>query len=116
MKEINKHHNMRTLAIALFSVVFIFSCISCTSISPKYLAQTAAAHSVSMVRLKETYIFDNYPQKIIGHNNSSQEKSVAYNEYCLWNYIEPNYYKTDNLHYLYKTSLELIKKIRSISN
>ncbi|WP_312747226.1 hypothetical protein [Sphingobacterium multivorum] len=42
MKEIKKHHNMRTLAIALFSVVFIFSCISCTSISRKYLAQTAA--------------------------------------------------------------------------
>lgn len=110
MKEIKKHHNMRAVAIALFSVVFIFSCISCTSISPKYLAQNAAAHSVSKVELKETYIFDNYPQKIIGHNHSSQEKSAAYNEYCLWNYIEPNYYKTDSLHYLYKTSLELTKK------
>ena len=101
---------MRTLAIALFSVVSIFSCISCNSISSKYLAQTAAAHSVSKVGLKQTYIFDNYPQKIIGHNNSSQKKSAAYNEYCLWNYIEPNYYKTDSLHYLYKTSLELTKK------
>ncbi|MCW8313092.1 hypothetical protein K7A41_17830 [Sphingobacterium sp. InxBP1] len=110
MKEIKKHQNMRTLAIALFSVVFIFSCISCTSISPKYLAQTAAAHSVSKVELKETYIFDNYPQKILGHNHSSQEKSPAYNEYCLWNYIEPNYYKKDSLHYLYKTSLELTQK------
>ena len=110
MKEIKKHQNMRTLAIALFSVVFIFSCISCTSISPKYLAQTAAAHSVSKVELKETYIFDNYPQKILSHNHSGQEKSAAYNEYCLWNYIEPNYYKTDSLHYLYKTSLELTKK------
>ncbi|GEM_PF-2529245 len=78
MEEIRKHHNMRTLAIALFSMVFIFSCISCTSISPKYLAQTAAAHNVSKVELKETYIFDNYPQKILGHNHSSQEKSAAY--------------------------------------
>ncbi|QRY60474.1 hypothetical protein [Sphingobacterium siyangense] len=110
MKEIKKHHNMRTLAIALFSVVFIFSCISCTSISPKYLAQNAAVHSVSKVELRETYIFDNYPQKIIGHNHGSQAKSAVYNEYCLWNYIEPNYYKTDSLHYLYKTSLELTQK------
>ncbi|MNI00626.1 hypothetical protein D3C73_534300 [compost metagenome] len=65
MKEIKKHHNMRTLAIALFSVVFIFSCISCTSISPKYLAQNAAAHSVSKVELKETYIVDIDPKEII---------------------------------------------------
>jgi len=101
---------MRTLAIALFSVVFIFSYNSCTSISPKYLAQNAAAHSVSKVGMKEIYIFNNHPQKVIGHNHSRQEKSAAYNEYCLWNYIEPNYYKTDSLHYLYRTSLELTKK------
>ncbi len=101
---------MRTLAIALFSVVFIFSFNSCTSISPRYLAQNAAVHSVSKVGLKETYIFDNYPQKIIGHNHSSQQKSAAYNEYCLSNYIEPNYYKTDSLHYLYRTSLELTQR------
>ncbi len=101
---------MSTLVIALFSVVSIFSCISCTSISPKYLAQTAAAHSVSNVGLKQIYIFDNYPQKIIGHTHISQAKSAANNEYCLWNYIEPNYFKTDSLHYLYKTSLELTKK------
>jgi len=110
MKEIKKHLNMSTLVIALFSVVSIFSCISCTSISPKYLAQTAAAHSVSNVGLKQTYIFDNYPQKIIGHTHISQAKSAANNRYCLWNYIEPNYFKTDSLHYLYKTSLELTKK------
>jgi len=110
MKEIQKHYNMHTVVIALFSVISIFLCISCTSISPKYLAQTAAAHSVSKVELKETYIFDNYPQKMIGRNHGSQQKSAAYNEYCLWNFIEPNYYKTDSLHYLYKTSLELTKK------
>ncbi|WP_312191435.1 hypothetical protein [Sphingobacterium sp.] len=110
MKEIENQYNIRTVAIALFSVVLIFSCISCTSISPKYLAQIATGHSVLKVELKETYIFDNNPQKLTGYNHSNQEKSTAYNEYCLWNYIEPNYYKTDSLQYRYKTSLELTKK------
>ncbi|WP_426789393.1 hypothetical protein [Sphingobacterium sp. WOUb80] len=111
MKEIKKHKNtVRILTMVLFSMLFMFFYSSCTSISPKYLTQIADRDSVSSVRLKELYIFDNFPQKIPGWNDGNWEKNMAYNKYCLWNYIEPNYYKIDSLQYLYKISLQLTKR------
>jgi len=113
MKKIKKHNNtIRILTTLLFSVLFMFFYSSCTSISPKYLTKIAEQNNVSNVRLEELYIFDNFPQDIPGRNDGNSEKSTAYNKYCLWDYIEPNYYKIDSLQYLYKISLELTKRNR----
>ncbi|WP_411973628.1 hypothetical protein ACLCDV_10530 [Sphingobacterium sp. Lzh-3] len=111
MKRINVFDKtVYGVTIGLLPLLFVLFYSSCISISPKYLAKNANDHSVSQIGLKEVYVFDNFPQKVPGRNDGSQEKSSKYNKVCLWNFIEPDYYKTDSLQYLYKTSLELTRK------
>lgn len=96
--------------IGLLSVLFVLFYSSCSSISPKYLAKTAHEYTVSKIVSQEIYSFDNFPQKIGSRINPILKKSSQENVDCLWNFIEPGYYKRDSLQYLYKTSLELIGK------
>ncbi|UPZ35947.1 hypothetical protein MUB18_17730 [Sphingobacterium sp. PCS056] len=96
--------------IGLLSVLFVLLYSSCSSISPKYLAKTADDYTVSKIVSQEVYTFDNFPLKIGNRINPILEKSSKENADCLWNFIEPGYYKRDSLQFLYETSLELISK------
>lgn len=106
MKEIKDHNNtVNVIPGALFSVFFVFLFSSCTSISPKYLAQNGNLYNVSKVGLREMYVFDNFPQEIPSRRLVWWR--IQNTKQCLWSFIEPNYYKKDSLQYLYKTSLEI---------
>jgi len=98
------------ICIGLFSALLVILYSSCGSISPKYLAETANNYTISKIVSQEVYTFDNFPQKIGNRINPILEKSSQENVDCLWNFIEPGYYKRDSLQYLYRTSMELTNK------
>lgn len=86
--------------IGLLSVLFVLLYSSCSSISPKYLAKTVDDYTVSKIVSQEVYTFDNFPLKIGNRINPILEKSSKENADCLWNFIEPGYYKRDSLQFL----------------
>ncbi|WP_270090779.1 hypothetical protein [Sphingobacterium sp. SYP-B4668] len=96
--------------IGIFSILFMFLYSSCGSISPKYLIGTADQYNTTKIASKQVYVFENFPQKIENLVNTDLKISSRYNGDCLWNFIEPGYYKRDSLQYLYKVSLELKSK------
>lgn len=101
---------MHAIYIGIPSVILMFLSSSCGSISPKYLTETADQYNISKIEAKQIYVFENFPQKIGNLVDTDLKISPQYNKYCLWNFIEPDYYKKDSLQYLYKASVELKSK------
>lgn len=61
---------------------------SCSSISPKYLIETADKYNTIKIEPKQVYVFENLPQKIGYLSDKDLKISPQYNQQCLWNLIE----------------------------
>ncbi len=111
MRKIRGHNRtIPSVSIGVFSTLFVILQSSCGSISPKYLIETADHYNTTKMESKQVYVFENFPKKIGNLVSTDLKISPQYNDECLWNFIEPGYYKRDSLQYLYKASLELKRK------